>query len=111
MSRDHNYFVYIVECCDGLYYTGVTNDIERRLAEHNEGIDQKAFTFKRRPVVLRYYCQFTDINQAITWEKQIKGWSRKKKEALFNEDWDKIKELAKSHSNSTSSLLKTKDSE
>src|SRR5258706_413763 len=96
MARDHNYFVYIVECTDGLYYTGVTNNIERRLAEHNEGNDPKAFTFKRRPVVLRYCNQFSDIKQAIAWEKQLKGWGRKKKEALFIEDWDRIKELAKS---------------
>ncbi|MBI1767930.1 MAG: GIY-YIG nuclease family protein [Bacteroidetes bacterium] len=98
MARDHNYFVYIVECSDGMYYTGVTNNLERRLDEHNEGIDPKAFTFKRRPVVLRYWDRSSDIKQAIAWEKQIKGWSRKKKEALFKEDWEEIKELAKSKS-------------
>jgi len=96
MARDHNYFVYIVECVDGLYYTGVTNNLDRRIQEHNEGIDPKAFTFKRRPVTLRYFQRFSDIHQAIEWEKQLKGWSRKKKEALFKEDWDEIKRLAKS---------------
>jgi putative endonuclease len=98
MARNHNYFVYIVECSDGLYYTGVTNDLDRRLAEHNEGINPTAFTFKRRPVILRYWLRFTDINQAIDWEKQLKGWGRKKKEALFKEDWEEIKRLAKSKS-------------
>jgi len=102
MARDHNYFVYIVECSDGLYYTGVTNNIERRLAEHNEGLDTKAFTFKRRPVVLRYCDRCSDIKQAIAWEKQLKGWSRKKKEAIFVEDWDRIKELAKSRVSTSS---------
>ncbi len=96
MSRDHNYFVYIVECSDSLYYTGVTNDVDRRVWEHNEGIHPESFTYKRRPVVLKYWLRFTDINQAISWEKQLKGWGRKKKEALFTEDWERIKELAKS---------------
>ncbi|SRR5260370_39042893 len=98
MARNHNYFVYIVECSDGLYYTGVTNNLDRRLEEHNEGIDTKAFTFKRRPVVLKYWDRCSDVKQAIAWEKQLKGWSRKKKEALFKEDWDKIKELARNKS-------------
>jgi len=96
MSQDHNYFVYIVECSDRLYYTGVTNDVEGRIQEHNEGIHPESFTYKRRPVVLKYWLRFTDINQAISWEKQLKGWGRKKKEALFNEDWERIKDLAKS---------------
>ncbi len=98
MSMSHNYFVYILECSDGLYYTGVTNNVERRVFEHNEGRDPKSFTYKRRPVILRYWLRFTDINQAIAWEKQLKGWGRKKKEALFNEDWQEIKILAKSKS-------------
>ncbi len=95
MPREHNYFVYIVECSDRMYYTGVTNDLDRRIWEHNEGIDPKSFTYNRRPVLLKYYEYFSDINQAISWEKQLKGWSRKKKEALFDRDWDKLKILAK----------------
>lgn len=102
MSWNYDYFVYIVECSDGLYYTGVTNDIERRLVEHNEGIHKTSFTYKRRPVTLRYWLRFSDINHAIAWEKQVKGWGRKKKEALFKEDWDEIKKLAKSHSSNSS---------
>jgi putative endonuclease len=77
-----------------LYYTGVTNNVERRLWEHENGIDKKCFTYRRRPLVLKYCDFFTNINQAISWEKQIKGWNRKKKEALFNEDWPEIKRLA-----------------
>jgi len=75
MPRDHNYFVYIVECADGLYYTGVTNDLERRIDEHNNGIHSESFTYKRRPVVLKYWQRFTDINDAISWEKQVKDRS------------------------------------
>jgi putative endonuclease len=62
--------------------------------EHNEGIHPKSFTYKRRPVVLRYFQRFTSINDAIAWEKQVKGWSRKKKEALIKEDWNEIVRLS-----------------
>ncbi|MBL7855078.1 MAG: GIY-YIG nuclease family protein [Cyclobacteriaceae bacterium] len=107
MSRDHRYFVYIVECADGLYYTGVTNNLDKRLHEHNEGVDPKSFTYRRRPVKLRYWLEFQDVNQAIEWEKQLKGWGRKKKEALFNEDWEKIKLLAKSSMRSHPSTVRS----
>jgi putative endonuclease len=103
MARDHQYFVYIVDCSDNSYYTGVTNDVERRIYEHNEGLNKESFTFKRRPVVLRYWQRFTSIHDAISWEKQIKGWSRKKKEALFTEDWDEIVRLSNLKKESESS--------
>jgi putative endonuclease len=83
MKLAHNYYVYIVRCSDGLYYTGVTNNLDRRLVEHNEGCNIYCFTFSRRPVVLQYYEHFVHIQNAITREKQLKGWSRQKKEALF----------------------------
>jgi len=89
------FFTYIVECSDKSYYTGITNDIDRRLAEHNEGENKNAYTFKRRPVTLVYAEQFLQPEPAIEFEKQIKGWSRQKKEALINDNWDKIQELAK----------------
>ena len=96
MKQGHHYYVYILECSDKSYYTGVTNNLERRLWEHETGFDKSSYTFKRRPVVLKYSMHLTDVKQAILWEKQVKGWSRKKKEALFTEDWEKIKELASS---------------
>ncbi len=96
MKIAHNYYVYIVECSDKSYYVGITNDLERRIEEHTSGNDTSSYTYKRRPVILKYYSHFFDVNQAIAWEKQIKGWSRKKKEALFEEDWNKIKKFAKS---------------
>ncbi|MBL7833403.1 MAG: GIY-YIG nuclease family protein [Cyclobacteriaceae bacterium] len=92
--RNYQYFVYIVECSDGLYYIGITNDVETRLWEHNEGVHEDSFTFKRRPVVLRYWQRFKNVHHAIEFEKQVKGWSRKKKEALFNDDWDEIVRLS-----------------
>jgi putative endonuclease len=96
MKTAGNYYVYIVECSDKSYYTGVTNDIDRRLWEHNNDDNILSYTYKRRPVVLKYCEHFSNITQAIAWEKQLKGWSRKKKEALFRGDWKEIILLAKS---------------
>ena len=91
MKTDHNYYVYTVECNDRNYYTGITNDIERRLWEHHTGYNPRSYTYTTRPVELKYDEHFHDVHQAIAWEKQIKGWSRKKKEALFENSWQKIK--------------------
>ena len=77
-----DYYVYILKCFDGSYYAGVTNDLNKRLNEHQSGLI-KGFTSSRLPVELVYSARFQDINQAIRLEKQIKGWSRKKKEALI----------------------------
>jgi putative endonuclease len=103
MKTNHNYYVYIVECKDGSYYTGVTNDIGHRLWQHNTGIDKECYTYTRRPVELRYLQHFQQVEEAIKWEKQLKGWSRKKKQALFREDWEEIKQLAKSSMPSSNS--------
>ncbi len=88
-------YVYILKCKDASYYVGVTNDIQRRLSEHEEGTDPKCYTFRRRPVELVFGELFDDPMRAIAVEKQLKGWSRKKKEALIARNWDKLKELAK----------------
>jgi len=87
-------YVYILKCSDNAYYTGVTNDPERRLEEHNAGINVTAFTYARRPVEMVYSERFTDYELAISWEKRIKNWSRKKKEALIMANWLKLKEAA-----------------
>jgi len=79
-------YVYIIKCSDGLYYVGITNNLEKRLEEHNNGINKEAFTFYRRPVELKFYERFTNYNLAIEWETRIKKWSAKKKEALINSD-------------------------
>ena len=94
MSTIHNYFVYILECSDGSYYTGVTNDLEVRLSKHHKGDNLSAYTYSRRPLILKYYQRFDFIQHAIEFEKQVKGWTRKKKEALFEENWDEIKILS-----------------
>jgi putative endonuclease len=93
--KNHNYYTYIIKCSDGSYYTGVTNDLDRRIAEHNDKYDPNSYTFSRRPVVLVFGEAFSDIEQAIAFEKQIKGWSRKKKEAIIANEWHKLPALSK----------------
>ena len=92
----NQYHVYILQCSDNSYYVGVTNNLNRRFSEHNVGLNEKCYTYSRRPVVIRYSQSFQYIRDAIAWEKQLKGWGRKKKEALFIDDWSEIKRLASS---------------
>ena len=89
--------IYIVKCSDNSYYTGMTNSIDRRLFEHNSGKNPDCYTFIRRPVVLVWFESFSDPTQANMIEKKIKGWSRRKKEALINEDWDKLVQYSKNY--------------
>ncbi len=89
-------WVYILECSDKSYYTGVTNNLERRLFEHNSGI-QKGYTSTRLPVRLLFSEEFNDPMTAIEREKQIKGWSRSKKEALIKNDYNLLIELSKKY--------------
>ena len=88
-------YVYILKCADNSYYTGVTSNLEQRLRNHQSNYLKESYTSKRLPVSLVYYEQFMDINQAIAFEKQLKGWTRKKKEAVINDNWDKLIELAR----------------
>lgn len=88
-----DYFVYILKCSDDSYYTGVTNNLEKRINEHQSGII-KGYTSNRLPIRSLFSERFSDINQAIKFEKQIKGWSRKKKEALINRDYDLLVKLS-----------------
>lgn len=92
-----NYVVYILKCNDNSFYTGITNNLERRLFEHYTGMDKYAYTFQRRPVVLVWFEMFTDPTQAIMMEKRIKGWSRRKKQALIDEDWDNLVKYSKNY--------------
>ncbi len=96
----NSYFVYILRCADNSCYTGVTNDYQVRLFEHESGLHRTCYTYKRRPVELVYVAEFSEILQAIAWEKQVKGWSRKKKEALIYEQREKLHELSECKNNS-----------
>ena len=89
------YYVYIVKCSDNSYYTGMTNNLTRRIDEHNEGNNPESYTYTRRPVKLVFYSEFNEVEQAIAVEKQVKGWSRKKKEAIINDNWEILPDLSK----------------
>jgi putative endonuclease len=88
------FYTYILECSDKSYYTGITNDIERRLAEHNSNEFPKSYCHERRPVKLVYAELFLQPEEAIALEKQIKGWSRQKKEALIERNYEQLKDLS-----------------
>lgn len=98
-----SYYVYIVECKDKSFYTGITNDLLKRVWEHNEGLTHESYTYGKRPVVLVFSAEFNNVHDAISAEKRIKGWSRKKKAALINNDFELIKKLARCQ-NTTSHL-------
>lgn len=89
-------FMYILLCGDGSYYTGSTNDLERRIAQHEAG-EGANHTRKHPPVKLVYYEWYPRVDQAFYREKQVQGWSRKKKEALINGELDKLPEFAKAY--------------
>ncbi len=80
-QNDAPWVVYIVECSDGSYYTGITNDIARRVAEHNAGTASR-YTRSRRPVVLRYHEVCADRSHALVREFAVKLMSRKEKQDL-----------------------------
>jgi len=88
-------YLYILKCNDNSFYTGVTNNLEKRIMEHNNGINLDSYTYNRRPVVLVYNTYFTDYNLAFEWETKIKKWSKAKKLALINGDFDLLKSLSK----------------
>ena len=90
----HSFHVYILRCSDGSYYTGHTDDLEARLAAHRQGT-MRSYTSGRRPVQLVYSSEFSERADALEMERRIKGWSRRKKEALIRGDWDEIRRLSR----------------
>ena len=92
------YYVYILLCADDSYYTGMTNDLERRIIQHQSGRSKDNYTSSRLPVTLKWMLQCTNPSEAISIEKQIKGWSRKKKQALINENWQDLIRFSKNYS-------------
>jgi predicted GIY-YIG superfamily endonuclease len=87
------FFIYMLECNDGSYYIGHTDDIDRRISEHNNG-QISGYTKNRLPIKVVYTQDFATRDEAINAEQQIKGWSRKKKHALIQNDWETIKKLS-----------------
>ena len=86
-------YTYILECSDGSYYTGSTIDLLKRFMEHQAGKGAN-HTKKRLPVKLIYFEEYPTVQEAFYREKQIQGWSRKKKEALIKSEYNKLKALA-----------------
>jgi len=86
-------YMYILECSDGSYYTGSTTNLELRLQQHQSG-EGANHTKKRLPVILVYYEEYSRIDEAFYREKQVQGWSRKKKEALINGNPQLLPQLA-----------------
>jgi putative endonuclease len=90
------YAVYILQCSDGTYYTGLTKDLDERVREHEIGVHPESYTFSRRPVKLEWSIVTESYQDAFQWEHRIKGWSRAKKKALIRGDIDGIHEIVKS---------------
>jgi len=88
-------FTYILRCADDSYYVGSTLHLEQRLWEHNSPDQGAVYTRKRRPVVLVWSAEFTSVAEAFTFEKQVQGWGRAKREALIRGDLDQIPALSR----------------
>ena len=88
--------MYILKCARGEYYIGSTNNLDRRIQEHQNGMGSN-FSWKYLPVELIYHEEFPSVEDAFKREKQIQKWSRAKKEALIRGDIETLKDLAKNH--------------
>ena len=91
-----SFWVYILKCSDGSYYTGHTDDLDRRITQHLNGELSTCYTFSRLPLELVFSQEFPTREEALASEQQIKGWSRKKKEAMIRGDWVEVSRLARS---------------
>lgn len=87
-------FVYILKCSDSSYYVGSTTNLTLRIEEHNHG-EGAEYTKTRLPVELVYYEECQSIETAFERERQLHGWSRKKKEALINNMHEILPKLSK----------------
>jgi len=87
------FYVYILRCCDNSYYTGHTDNIEKRLVEHKEK-QYEGYTSARLPVELVFLQKFETRAEALEIEWKVKKWSKKKKEALISNNWLLLSELA-----------------
>jgi predicted GIY-YIG superfamily endonuclease len=88
-----NFYVYILKCSDGSYYTGHTDNIEKRMSDYHTG-NVAGNVATRQPVALVYVEMFATRNEAFLAERRIKGWSKKKKEALVQGNWEEIIRLS-----------------
>ena len=89
------FWMYILRCADGSYYTGHTDSLEQRLAQHDQGMFADCYTFSRRPLSLVYAQDFPTRDEAFRAEHQVKGWRREKKEALIARRFDLLPKLSR----------------
>ena len=89
------FYLYILKCSDKTYYVGHTDNLDCRMLEHKTGIGGAKYTVNRRPVELVYIKPFISRIDAVKHESKIKKWSKKKKEALINNNWESVKKLSK----------------
>jgi predicted GIY-YIG superfamily endonuclease len=89
------FWVYILKCADGSYYTGHTDDLETRVGEHQAGVIAGCYTHARRPVTLVFSQPCATREEALAAECQIKGWSRAKKEAMIAGNWHEVSRLSR----------------
>ncbi|HAT6810878.1 GIY-YIG nuclease family protein [Legionella pneumophila] len=89
------FWVYILQCNDKSYYTGQTDNLEKRLTQHQDKMIPGCYTSTRLPIQLKYSQEFMSREEALIAERQIKGWSRRKKEALIKGDWQALSDYSK----------------
>ena len=89
-----SFYAYMLRCADGSYYVGHTDDLDARVGAHQSGL-MPGYTQKRRPVALVWSQEFHERDEAFRAERQVKGWSRAKKEALIQGDWDAVRLLSR----------------
>ena len=89
------FWVYLLECADGSYYTGHTDNLEKRMGQYYTG-ECDGYVAAHLPVKLIWSQECATRYEALSAEQQIKGWSRKKKEAMMRGDWNQVSQLAKS---------------
>ena len=89
------FYCYLLRCADGSYYCGHTDNLEFRIAQHKRGKGSD-YTARRQPVEWVWSQEFPARHEALSAERQIKGWSRAKKEALIAGDWNLLQALSRS---------------
>ncbi|NQS92069.1 MAG: GIY-YIG nuclease family protein [Chloroflexi bacterium] len=89
------FYVYILKCSNGTFYTGNTSNLSLRVSQHMSGYNPKSYTHRLRPAKLVWAEEFEFRYDALAIEKQIKGWSHAKKQALIEDDFDKIHQIVK----------------
>ena len=90
------FWTYILRCADGRFYTGHTEDLDVRLAQHQQGYFPNCWTFRRRPVALVWSETFPTRAEALEAERMVGGWSQAKKRALIVGDWKLVSFLSRS---------------